>query len=188
MTRLPNRRRITGALEESVKIRAPGEVVALLLFDVDGLRQVNESLGHAAGDKVLAEVAARLRASAPSSALVGRAGGDEFLVTLRLESADEALELAGQLRDQIRDEMVFDALTLDVNTAVGVAVHPDHGSDAATLLLRVDLAATAPSRCRAACSCSTRGWSPGRCTGWASPAICGVRWTRASWRSTSSPR
>ncbi|MBQ0991403.1 bifunctional diguanylate cyclase/phosphodiesterase [Micromonospora sp. PSH03] len=143
LTRLPNRRRITGALDESVKIRAPGEVVALLLFDVDGLRQVNESLGHAAGDKVLTEVASRLRASAPSSALVGRAGGDEFLVTLRLESAEAALELAAQLRDQIRDEMVFDALTLDVDTAVGVAVHPDHGSDAATLLLRVDLAATA---------------------------------------------
>ncbi|MGC4848193.1 putative bifunctional diguanylate cyclase/phosphodiesterase [Micromonospora sp. DT15] len=143
LTGLPNRRRITGALDESVKIGAPDEVVALLLFDVDGLRQVNESLGHAAGDKVLTEVANRLRASAPSSALVGRAGGDEFLVTLRLESAEAAVELAAQLRDQIRDEMVFDALTLDVDTAVGVAVHPDHGSDAATLLLRVDLAATA---------------------------------------------
>ncbi|MFC4018299.1 putative bifunctional diguanylate cyclase/phosphodiesterase [Micromonospora sp. GCM10011542] len=143
LTKLPNRRRITGAVDESVKIRAPGEVVALLLFDVDGLRQVNESLGHAAGDKVLAEVADRLRACAPSSALVGRAGGDEFLVTLRLESADAALEMAAQLREQIRDEMVFDELTLDVDTAVGVAVHPDHGSDAATLLQRVDLAATA---------------------------------------------
>ncbi|MEV0807479.1 bifunctional diguanylate cyclase/phosphodiesterase [Micromonospora sp. NPDC050200] len=143
LTKLPNRRRITGALDEAVKIRAPGEVVAVLLFDVDGLRRVNESLGHAAGDKILVEVAERLRACAPSSALVGRAGGDEFLVTLRLENAEAALELAGQLRDQIRDEMVFDALTLDVDTAVGVAVHPDHGSDAASLLQRVDLAATA---------------------------------------------
>ncbi|MBG6069489.1 putative bifunctional diguanylate cyclase/phosphodiesterase [Micromonospora ureilytica] len=143
LTKLPNRRRVTGALEESIKIGAPDEVVALLLFDVDGLRQVNESLGHAAGDKVLVEVASRLRASAPSSALVGRVGGDEFLVTLRLESPAAALELASQLRDQIRDEMVFDALTLVVDTAVGVAVHPDHGSDAATLLLRVDLATTA---------------------------------------------
>ena len=62
LTGLPNRRRITAALEESVSVRAPGEVVAVLLFDVDGLREVNESLGHAAGDKVLAEVARRLRA------------------------------------------------------------------------------------------------------------------------------
>ncbi|MFD0784283.1 putative bifunctional diguanylate cyclase/phosphodiesterase, partial [Micromonospora azadirachtae] len=89
------------------------------------------------------EVAARLRASAPSSALVGRAGGDEFLVTMRLESVEAAMEIAAQLREQIRDEMIFDLLTLDVDTAVGVAVHPDHGSDAATLLQRVDLAATA---------------------------------------------
>ncbi|EEP71781.1 diguanylate cyclase/phosphodiesterase [Micromonospora sp. ATCC 39149] len=143
LTKLPNRRRISAALDEAVKIRAPGEVVAVLLFDVDGLRQVNESLGHAAGDQVLAEVAVRLRASAPSSALVGRAGGDEFLVTLRLENAEAALELAARLREEIRAEMVFDAFTLDVDTAVGVAVHPDHGSDAATLLQRVDLAAMA---------------------------------------------
>ncbi|SCL20077.1 diguanylate cyclase/phosphodiesterase [Micromonospora nigra] len=143
LTKLPNRRRILGALEEAVRIRAPGEVVALLLFDVDRLRQVNESLGHAAGDKVLVEVADRLRGCMPSAALVGRAGGDEFLVTLRLESAEAAVDLAAQLREQIRDEMVFDSLTLDVDTAVGVAVHPDHGSDPATLLQRVDLAATA---------------------------------------------
>ncbi|MFI6822221.1 putative bifunctional diguanylate cyclase/phosphodiesterase [Micromonospora sp. NPDC050187] len=143
LTKLPNRRRIADALGEAVRIRAPGEVVAVLLFDVDGLRQVNESLGHAAGDKVLAEVAERLRASAPSSALVGRLGGDEFLLTLRVESADAALELAARLREQIRDEMVFEPLTLDVDTAVGVAVHPDHGTDAATLLQRVELAATA---------------------------------------------
>ncbi|NGM14507.1 bifunctional diguanylate cyclase/phosphodiesterase [Verrucosispora sp. WMMA2044] len=143
LTKLPNRRRILAALAEAVRIRAPGEVVALLLFDVDRLRQVNEALGHAAGDKVLIEVADRLRGCVPSAALVGRAGGDEFLVTLRLESAEAAVELAGQLREQIRDEMVFDSLTLDVDTAVGVVVHPDHGDAPATLLQRVDVAATA---------------------------------------------
>ncbi|MDG4828396.1 EAL domain-containing protein [Solwaraspora sp. WMMD1047] len=143
LTNLPNRRRITAALEEAVRVRAPGEVIAVLLFDVDALRQVNESLGHAAGDKVLTEVATRLRDSAPAAALVGRLGGDEFAVTLRVESADAALELAAQLREQIRDQMVFDSLVLDVDTVVGVVVHPDHGSDPATLLQRVDLAATA---------------------------------------------
>jgi diguanylate cyclase (GGDEF)-like protein len=143
LTKLPNRRRITEALDEAVRVRAPGEAVAVMLFDVDGLRQVNESLGHAAGDKVLAEVASRLRSSAPSSALVGRLGGDQFVVTLRVDNADVAMELAAGLREQIRDQMVFGALTLDVDTAVGVAVHPDHGSDPATLLQRVDLAATA---------------------------------------------
>src|SRR5262249_58968289 len=61
LTGLPNRRRMLAALEEAVKIRAPGEVVAIIQFDVSGLRDVNESVGHAAGDKLLAEVARRLR-------------------------------------------------------------------------------------------------------------------------------
>ncbi|MCW6004455.1 GGDEF domain-containing protein [Micromonospora sp. CPCC 205371] len=143
LTALANRRRITEALEESVAVRAPGEVVAVLLFDIDRLRDVNESLGHAAGDKLLAEVASRLRRHAPPAALVGRVGGDEFVVNLRAESAEAATELAVQLREQVRDPMVFGALTLDVDMAIGVAVHPDHGSDPATLLQRADVAATA---------------------------------------------
>ncbi|GAA4687782.1 bifunctional diguanylate cyclase/phosphodiesterase [Phytohabitans rumicis] len=143
LTALANRRRITEALEESVIVRAPGEVVAVLLFDVDRLRDVNESLGHAAGDKLLAEVAKRLRAFAPPAALVGRVGGDEFVVTLRSESADAATLLAVELREQVRDPIKFGTLTIDVDTAVGVVVHPDHGSDPATLLQRADVATTA---------------------------------------------
>lgn len=143
LTNLPNRRRVSAALDEAVAVRAPGEVVAVLLFDVDGLRQVNESLGHAAGDQVLIEVARRLRRHAPNAALVGRIGGDEFVVTLRAEDVEAALDLAAQLREKIRDQMVFGTLTLDVDTAAGVAVHPDHGSDPATLLQRADLAASA---------------------------------------------
>ncbi|GAA1871153.1 putative bifunctional diguanylate cyclase/phosphodiesterase [Asanoa iriomotensis] len=143
LTGLANRRRITAALEESVGVRAPGEQVAVLLFDVDGLRQVNETLGHGAGDQVLAEVGRRLRTHAPSGALVGRLGSDEFAVTLRVDNAAGAEALAVRLRTEIRDEMVFGSLTLDIETAVGVAVYPDHGGDAATLLQRADLAATA---------------------------------------------
>jgi diguanylate cyclase (GGDEF)-like protein len=144
LTNLPNRRRITAALDEALRVRAPDdEVVAVLLFDVNGLREVNESLGHAAGDKVLIEVAQRLRQHAPNSALVGRVGGDEFVVTLRTEDTEAALDLAAQLREQIRDQIVFGTLTLDVDTAAGVAVHPDHGSDPATLLQRAELATTA---------------------------------------------
>lgn len=143
LTKLPNRRRVTEALDEAVKIRAPGEVVALLLFAVDRLREVNEALGRVAGDTVLVQVAARLRSCAPSSALVGRVGGDAFLVTLRLEGANAALDLAARMREQIRAVVIFDGLTLDVDTAVGVAVHPDHGSGSAMLLQRVDLAVRA---------------------------------------------
>ncbi len=140
LTALPNRRRISQALEEAVRVRAPGEVVAVLMFDVDGLRDVNDSLGHAAGDQLLAEVATRLRTLSTPAALVGRVGGDEFVVTLRLPNAEAALELAAELRGQLQDPMTFGSLTLDVDTAVGVSLHPEHGSDPATLLQRADVA------------------------------------------------
>ncbi|GHJ46185.1 bifunctional diguanylate cyclase/phosphodiesterase [Catellatospora sp. TT07R-123] len=140
LTALPNRRRVTQALEEAVRVRAPGEVVALLMFDVDGLRDVNDSLGHAAGDQLLAEVATRLRTLAPPAALVGRSGGDEFVVTLRLPHAEAAVDLATELRSLLQDPMTFGSLTLDVNTAVGIALHPEHGSDPATLIQRADVA------------------------------------------------
>jgi diguanylate cyclase (GGDEF)-like protein len=141
LTALPNRRRIVDALTESVKVRAPKEVVALMLFDVDGLRDVNESMGHAAGDKLLAEVAERLRGIAGPGALVGRIGGDEFVVTLRAESTEASVLLATQMREQLRGPMTVGSLTLDVDTAVGVAVHPDHSDDPEALLRRAELAA-----------------------------------------------
>ena len=143
LTTLPNRRRITDALAESVKVRAEGEVVAVLLFDVDGQRDVNESMGHAAGDKLLAEVADRLRGIAGPGTLVGRIGGDEFVVTMRAASTEATVELATEMREQLRGPMTVGSLTLDVDTAVGVAVYPDHGGDPEALIQRAELAANA---------------------------------------------
>ncbi|WP_229073981.1 bifunctional diguanylate cyclase/phosphodiesterase [Actinoplanes sp. DH11] len=143
LTGMPNRRRVVDALAESVKVHAEREVVAVVLFDVDGQRNVNESMGHAAGDKLLSEVAARLRGIADSGALVGRIGGDEFVVTLRTESLEATITLATQMRERLRGPLAVGSLTLDVDTAVGVAVYPDHGSDPETLLQRAELAANA---------------------------------------------
>lgn len=143
LTELPNRRRVTNGLEESLAVRTPGEVVAVLLLDVTGLRDVNESLGRAAGDQLLVEVARRLREAAPSAALVGRVGGDAFAVTLRLADETAAVELAVQLRDRLRRPLTVGSLTLEVDAAVGVVVHPAHGADPAILLQRVDVATQA---------------------------------------------
>jgi len=140
LTKLPNRRRLIKALEQAVAVRATAEVVAVMQFDVSGLRDVNESLGHAAGDQLLSEVARRLREAAPPAALVARLGSDEFVVTLRTPSAETAVNLAAELRRAMQDPMEIGSLTLDVDCAVGVAVHPDHGSDPATLLQRADVA------------------------------------------------
>ncbi|QSB15497.1 GGDEF and EAL domain-containing protein [Natronosporangium hydrolyticum] len=143
LTGLPNRRRITDALGESISGRTPGEMVAVLLLDVGGLRDVNESLGRAAGDQLLVEVARRLRAAAPSAALVGRIGGDAFVVTLPMADEGAALSLAGSLRQELRDPLTVGSLTLDVDVAVGVTLHPEHGPEPSVLLQRADLATQA---------------------------------------------
>jgi diguanylate cyclase (GGDEF)-like protein len=140
LTSLPNRRRLLGALAEAINARTPDEVVAVMQFDVVGLRSVNEALGHGAGDRLLAKVARRLRTLAPADALVARVGGDEFAVTLRAAGPDAALAVADQIRAQLREAMMLDALTIDVDTTVGVAVNPDHGDDPETLLQRADVA------------------------------------------------
>ncbi len=140
LSRLPNRRRMLASLDEAVKINAPGEIVALIEFDVAGLRDVNETLGHGAGDKLLAEVAKRLVILAPSAALVARVGGGEFAIQLRMASAEAAIELATGLRAALQGPMPMGSFTLDIDTSVGIAVYPDHGSSSATLLQRADVA------------------------------------------------
>ncbi|WP_238007633.1 sensor domain-containing phosphodiesterase [Dactylosporangium sp. AC04546] len=140
LTGLANRRRMLEALGEAMSGRAPREVVAVLLFDVVALRQVNDSLGYAAGDKVLIEVARRLRDLAPQGALVARVGDDEFAVELRTAGADAAVAVADTLRSGLRDRMVIEMLTIDIDTNVGVSIYPDHGSEPEVLLQRAHVA------------------------------------------------
>ncbi|WP_373315558.1 putative bifunctional diguanylate cyclase/phosphodiesterase [Planosporangium mesophilum] len=140
LTGLPNRRRILSALGEAIKVQTPDDVVAVLLFDVVRLRHVNDSLGHAAGDRLLAEVGRRLRDLAPPAALVGRVGGNEFALTVRTADAEAALALAVTIRESLQGPMAYGVLTIDVDCAVGVAVHPDHAADSATLLQYADVA------------------------------------------------
>jgi diguanylate cyclase (GGDEF)-like protein len=141
LTRLPNRRRLVEALEEAVAVRAPGEVVAVIEFDVSDLRVVNDSLGHDAGNRLLVEMAQRLKDLAPPAALVGRVGGDEFVVLMRMSSVDDAMSLATDLRSAVvRNVTEIGSVTLAFEAAAGIAVHPDHGSDPAILLQRADVA------------------------------------------------
>jgi diguanylate cyclase (GGDEF)-like protein len=139
LTGLPNRRQLVAALEEAVKVQA-GEVVAVIELDVSGLGYVNDSLGYSAGNTLLAEVAKRLRAASPPAALVARVGGDEFVVLIRMLDADVTATFAAGLRKALQDNYSVGSLTLNVDVRVGIAVHPDHGSEPETLLQRADVA------------------------------------------------
>jgi diguanylate cyclase (GGDEF)-like protein len=144
LTGLPNRRRFLAVLEETTAVEpAPGEVVAVLQFDVDNLRDVNDTLGYGAGDRLLAEVGRRLQGFAPDGALVARIGGDEFAVLVRANGPSEATAVAVALQYAMIDPFQLDTFTLDVAAAVGVAYFPDHGSAAETLLQHADVATEA---------------------------------------------
>ena len=141
LTSLPNRRRLLNALDAAIGVQpGPGEVVALLQFDVDSLREVNETLGYVAGDRLLAEVGRRLLSEAPKGALVARTGGDEFAVLIRVQGAEGAQAAAVALQYALVEPFEVGNFTLDVGAAVGIALYPDHASDAETMLQRVDAA------------------------------------------------
>nr|WP_277349823.1 EAL domain-containing protein [Planosporangium thailandense] len=130
LTGLPNRamfhRRLTGALQ---RLRlAPGSHVALMILDLNGFKAVNDTLGHQAGDQLLAEAGRRLRASAREGDLVARLGGDEFAVLLPdVGGVPEATKVADRIAETLREDFLLDAGPAAVSGSIGVAVGPIHG-------------------------------------------------------------
>jgi diguanylate cyclase len=131
VTGLLNRRALVAALTTRAR---RGRRFALLIVDLDRFRRVNDALGHEVGDRLLAAVARRLRASVRPGEVVARLGGDEFA----LVTAD--VSRAYQIADLLTEPVVLNGLPLDVSGAIGVAGYPEHGRDAATLLRRAEIA------------------------------------------------
>ncbi len=115
--------------------------VALLLLDLDGFKTVNDTLGHAVGDKLLVEVATTLRKAARPDDVVVRLGGDEFAVLLQdMPDTDAAVRAAEQISHSLHRPFNVDRVTLEVGASIGVAVAPEHGQDLDALLRRADVA------------------------------------------------
>jgi diguanylate cyclase (GGDEF)-like protein len=112
----------------------------VLLLDLDGFKEVNDTLGHDAGDDLLVAVAGRLRAAVRPVDVVVRLGGDEFAVLVPGLSEDGAVALAQDIRAGLRRPIVVSGLDMEVDASVGVAVGPAHGTDLAGLLKRADVA------------------------------------------------
>jgi diguanylate cyclase (GGDEF)-like protein len=138
LTRLPSRRRSLAALQEALSITVPNEVVAVFMFDVDSLHEINDALGHEAGDTALKEFAKRLKAHAPAASFLGRIDSDEFILQTRLASTDEALDTARRLRAAVQGPFEVGGVAVSLSAAVGVVTHPDFAADADELLKRAD--------------------------------------------------
>jgi|GEM_PF-3759548 len=142
LTGLPNRTllrdRMTIALASA---RRRGERVALLFLDLDNFKNINDSLGHTAGDFLLTEVAKRLKKSTREQDTVARLGGDEFIVVLTgvKETADVSIT-AERIVNEIAKGFVIRESQLTVTCSLGISLFPDHGSDVDALVKNADVA------------------------------------------------
>jgi diguanylate cyclase (GGDEF)-like protein len=142
LTDLPNRLLFRDRVDQAITSgQRSGEIAAVMLMDLDHFKEINDTLGHHHGDRLLMEVAQRLQAALRDSDTVARLGGDEFGVLLpRVSGPEAATEVANDLLTRLREPFVVDDLTLEVDASVGVAIFPDHGADTETLLQRADIA------------------------------------------------
>jgi diguanylate cyclase (GGDEF)-like protein len=140
LTGLPNRTTLRRELNDLLLQPEPGRI-AVMIMDLDGFKQVNDTLGHHRGDALLQQVAARLPAAVPPGALVARLGGDEFAVVVPdVADPQDVLEIGRGLLRMLAEPMPLDGMMLEVNASIGAALAPDHADDVATLLRRADMA------------------------------------------------
>jgi diguanylate cyclase (GGDEF)-like protein len=126
LTACLNRRGFEDQAEEAVRLAvAHGGSLAVVLVDLDGFKQVNDTSGHAAGDEVLKQTAERLRSAARPGDLVGRLGGDEFAVLLHRVDEHDATAAADRIEASLSDV---------TRASLGVAVLPQHGTELDALI------------------------------------------------------
>ncbi|MFT4027300.1 MAG: EAL domain-containing protein, partial [Novosphingobium sp.] len=140
VTGLLNRAGLNHHLTERLMALPPGEKLALFWLDLDRFKEVNDTLGHQTGDRLLSQVGERLIKLAPEGASVGRFGGDEFILACEASDRRAIEELAMQIRDEINRPMRIDDRRLEITGSMGIAILPDDGQDIDTLMQDADLA------------------------------------------------
>jgi diguanylate cyclase (GGDEF)-like protein len=138
LTRLPNRFLFVNTTAE---VLSEHQGVAVVLWDIDRFQDVNDTLGHAIGDRLLLEVSERLQRAVSGRATVACFGADEFaLVLAGVTEAEEAIALVDDLNRELSRTIKMDGLSLRVKASAGISLAPEHGDDATLLLQRADIA------------------------------------------------
>lgn len=150
LTGLPNRILFADRLEQTLLQRQRDDgKCALMFIDLDHFKEVNDTLGHPAGDALLCEVARRFHKQLRKTDTVARFGGDEFLVLLpEVRTGESTAVVARKLLDALDPPFHWQGRALQAEASIGIVVAPDHGEDATTLLRRADIAMYAAKRTR----------------------------------------
>ena len=141
LTGLANRTLFLEETDAAIGRLQPGQTLAVMLVDLDNFKDVNDTLGHHFGDRLLAEVAGRLSDAVGPQSVVARLGGDEFALLLPSLRGTEQLEIAqSSVHGCLASPFLLDELSLQVRASLGVAVGPHHGRDGTGLLKSADIA------------------------------------------------
>lgn len=141
LTGLPNRTllydRLSQAIRTAIRDKTP---LALMIIDLDRFKEVNDTLGHRVGDLLLQQVAERLRDGLREPDTVARTGGDEFAVLLPGADRAGATLVARKLIHEMEQPCLIEEESIPVEGSLGIAIHPEHGTDAETLMRHADVA------------------------------------------------
>ncbi len=140
LTGLPNRNSLAARLEHAIlRVNRSGDRLALLFIDLDRFKKVNDTLGHAAGDEVLRQAAARIRACVREVDTVARLGGDEFVVLLEADVRPDTPGIIGErIRSAFASPFDYKGAEVRCGASIGVSLYPDHARDPAALLASAD--------------------------------------------------
>jgi len=142
LTGLPNRSMFNRQLDQAIRTaRRESQGLAVLIFDMDRFKTINDTLGHPVGDQALREVGGRVRTALRDSDVVARLGGDEFAVLLPTGASSRAPPtVAEKIIKSLEAPLVIDGQSMDIAASIGIARFPEHGEDAAALTRAADVA------------------------------------------------
>ncbi|HVK55659.1 MAG TPA: EAL domain-containing protein, partial [Burkholderiales bacterium] len=142
LTGLPNRVLLLERLNQAIaQVKRHNKQFALLFIDLDRFKNINDSLGHFVGDKLLREVAKRLTTCVRQTDTVSRQGGDEFIILLpEIGSVDSAVEVAEKLLAIVAQPYLIDGCELSVTHSIGISIFPDDGDDIEDIMRKADTA------------------------------------------------
>ncbi|OGS90214.1 MAG: hypothetical protein A2Z95_02230 [Gallionellales bacterium GWA2_60_18] len=142
LTGLANRNLLRDRIEQALaQARRSGEKVGVIFLDLDGFKEINDTLGHDAGDELLVEVSLRLKSCVRGPDTVARMGGDEFtIVAPGMNDAEDLRAIGEKLVNVLREAFTLSDTRYAISGSIGIAIFPDHGEDVSTLLKNADIA------------------------------------------------
>ncbi|UWU67367.1 EAL domain-containing protein [Bradyrhizobium sp. NC92] len=140
LTGLPNRAQLRHLITTAIDACPTGSHVALAFLDVDHFKDVNDTLGHAAGDELLVQLAQRLREHIGPGDMLGRLGGDEFVILLPQRNAEAAERVAADISEALARPLRLGSKLMPMSASIGISLYPDHATDIDTLMQQADAA------------------------------------------------